>query len=425
MRKTTKAKPDDYQVDPNNFNLGTAEGRAMLKHSLEQNGAGRSILVADDGTIIAGNKTYEEAVRQGIKVIEITTQGDELVVVRRSDISGKGDEKFTQLALADNRVAEMNLKWDFSALGKEVSDSDLEFWKMNKTAKRGAYQDEGPTKAPIKPKSKRGDTYILDDRHRLVCGSSVMPDDIKKLIGNDLLDAVVTDPPYNVDYTGKTSDALKIDNDAQSQSDFEVFLSSFYSAWYNRTRPGGVWYVWHADTQGAAFRRCFTDCGLHLAQCLIWIKDRFVLGRQDHHWQHEPCLEGHRPDDPDHDPCLYGWKKGAAHLWNNDRKQSTLLEFKRPTRNAEHPTMKPVDLIAYQISNSTNPGDIVGDAFGGSGTTLIASDQLDRTCYIMEYDPRFVDVIVKRYVAYKAKEGHRAHVLRNGRDISSHKWLAA
>jgi len=195
-----------------------------------------------------------------------------------------------------------------------------------------------------------------------------------------LADIVVTDPPYNVDYEGGTG--LKIINDKMSDDSFYQFLYDFYTALGSFTKPGGSWYVWHADSEGANFRRAMADSGLYLKQCLIWVKNRIVLGRQDYHWKHEPCL--------------YGWKPGASHNWYSDRKQSTILEFDRPSRNAEHPTMKPVELITYLIGNSSKNGMIVADGFLGSGTTMVAAHQLNRKCYGMELDPKYCQVIIDR-----------------------------
>lgn len=186
----------------------------------------------------------------------------------------------------------------------------------------------------------------------------------------------------NVSYTGKTKDALKIANDKQNDGDFYQFLYDFYTSCGSFTKAGGAWYVWHSESEGANFRKAMSDAGIMVKQCLIWVKSSMVMGRQDYQWKHEPCL--------------YGWKDGAAHGWYSDRKQTTVLEFDRPNRNAEHPTMKPIPLIAYQIGNSSKQGDIVVDGFFGSGTTMVASHQLKRKCYGMELDPKYCQVIVDR-----------------------------
>ena len=218
--------------------------------------------------------------------------------------------------------------------------------------------------------------------HKLLCASSTETDNWQKIMGEELCDLVVTDPPYNVAYEGKTKDALTIENDSMGDDDFYQFLYDFYTALGSYTKAGGAWYVWHADSEGANFRTAMKDAGIMVKQCLIWVKQTMVMGRQDYHWKHEPCL--------------YGWKEGAAHNWYTDRKQTTVLEFDRPFRNAEHPTMKPIPLIAYQIQNSSKKGDLVCDAFLGSGTTMVASHETGRKCYGMELDPKYCQVIVDR-----------------------------
>jgi site-specific DNA-methyltransferase (adenine-specific) len=226
-----------------------------------------------------------------------------------------------------------------------------------------------------------GDLFEIGP-HKLICGDSTQTDTFKALFGEQLADLVVTDPPYNVAYEGKTKEKLTIDNDKQTDGDFYQFLYDFYTALGSYTKQGGGWYVWHADSEGANFRRAMSDAGIMVKQCLIWLKSSMVMGRQDYQWKHEPCL--------------YGWKEGAAHGWYSDRKQTTILEFDRPNRNAEHPTMKPIPLFAYQIGNSSKQGDIVADAFGGSGTTMVACHQMNRKAYLVEFDPKYCQVIIDR-----------------------------
>lgn len=193
---------------------------------------------------------------------------------------------------------------------------------------------------------------------------------------------LITDPPYNVDYTGKTKDALKIENDKMDSNTFRQFLCDAFSNADMVMKPGAVFYIWHADSEGYNFRGACEDIGWIIRECLIWVKNSLVMGRQDYHWQHEPCL--------------YGWKKGT-HLWANDRKQTTLLRFDRPNKNGEHPTMKPVKLFDYQIRNNTKEGDTVLDIFAGSGTTIIACEQNKRNAFCMELDPKYCDIIIKRW----------------------------
>lgn len=204
---------------------------------------------------------------------------------------------------------------------------------------------------------------------------------------------MITDPPYNVDYQGGTKDSLKIMNDKMDDDSFRQFLRDAFSTADSVMREGAVFYIWHADSEGFNFRGACRDVGWKVRQCLIWCKNSMVMGRQDYQWKHEPCL--------------YGWKDGAPHLWCSDRKQTTVLEFDKPLRNGEHPTMKPVPLFDYQIKNSTNVNDKVLDLFGGSGTTMIACEQNNRKSYLMELDPKYVDVIVKRWQKLTGKEAYR------------------
>jgi site-specific DNA-methyltransferase (adenine-specific) len=203
-------------------------------------------------------------------------------------------------------------------------------------------------------------------------------------------DMWLTDPPYNVDYTGKTKDALKVANDSMSDSDFRKFLASAFGAAFGVIKPGASFYIWHADSEGYNFRGAVHECGEEVRQCLIWNKNYMVMGRQDYQWKHEPCL--------------YGWKKGASHGWYSDRKQTTVLEFDRPSRSEQHPTMKPIALFAYLIGNSTGPQGLILDSFLGSGTSLIAAEQLGRTCYGLELSPAYCDVIVARWETLTGKK---------------------
>lgn len=201
----------------------------------------------------------------------------------------------------------------------------------------------------------------------------------------------LTDPPYNVAYEGKTSDALTIQNDRMDDDGFRKFLVDAYKTADAAMREGAVFYIWHADSEGYNFRGAAHDISWKVRQCIVWKKSAFVMGRQDYQWKHEPCL--------------YGWKGGAAHLWASDRKQTTVLEFDRPNRNAEHPTMKPVELFEYQMLNNTKGSDLVLDSFAGSGTTVIACEKHGRFARVMELDPIYCDVILQRYVDYVGSSG--------------------
>ncbi|SFB68713.1 DNA modification methylase [Cupriavidus sp. OV038] len=297
--------------------------------------------------------------------------------------------------LADNRLAE-NASWDTELLAGELSalmdigfDVDLlgfdedELKAMRPDIGAQAEEDDVPP-APAKPVCQPGDLWQLGS-HRLLCGDALDRAAMRMLLDGTRADLVVTDPPYNVGYEGKTAERLHIENDAMSGDAFRRFLLAAYQNLAACARPGAGVYVFHADAEGIAFRAAFAAAGLKLAQCCVWVKQSFVLGRNDYHWQHEPVL--------------YGWKPGAAHCWHGDRAQSTVWAFDRPSRSEEHPTMKPVALLEYLIGNSSRVGDVVLDPFGGSGSTLIACEQTGRRAYLMEIDPRYCDVILRRWTA--------------------------
>lgn len=281
---------------------------------------------------------------------------------------------------------------EIEALGQSIIVSE-----HTRTGKTGVDEDEIPEKAPAR--TQPGDVYVLGD-HRLMCGDSTNQDQIKKLMNGDVADMVWTDPPYNVALGMETpeqakarnrrTDGLTVMNDKMSDEDFRGFLFKVYTAMCAITKPGGAIYVAHADSEGYNFRGAARDAGWLIKQCLIWKKSSLVMGRQDYQWMHEPIL--------------YGWKDGGPHSWFSDRKQTTVLEFAKPSRNAVHPTMKPVELVEYCIGNSSKVTQIVFDAFGGSGTTLIAAEKLHRKCRMMELDPHYCDVIVERWEKYTGEK---------------------
>lgn len=305
-------------------------------------------------------------------------------------------EKLREIVIKDNGSFG---SWDYDMLANEWDDLPLPEWGVPawdtanleevSAPKEVAEDDFDETKDHIEVRCKRGDVWQLGD-HRLMCGDSVSLDDVKKLMGGAEADLWLTDPPYNVNYEGKTEDALKIENDHMNDADFRSFLVGAYKAADSVMKPGAVFYIWHADSEGANFRIAAKEAGWIVRECLVWNKNSLVLGRQDYHWKHEPCL--------------YGWKEGAAHKWYSDRKQTTVLDFDRPNRNGEHPTMKPLALFAYQMQNSTKAGDIVLDSFGGSGTTLIVAEQIGRKARVMELDPHYCDVIIARWEKATGRE---------------------
>ena len=309
-------------------------------------------------------------------------------VIRLDHLS---DEQRRAYTLAHNKTT-MNSDFDAELLNTELSgiasiDMGLFGFDVDITGAE-VQEDDFEPELPDEPVTKPGDIWLLG-RHRLMCGDSTKEQDVAALMNGQLADMYLTDPPYNVDYTGKTKDALKIENDAMSDETYREFLQKAFSQADSVMKPGAVFYIWHADSEGYNVRAACIESGWEVRQCLIWKKNSLVMGRQDYQWQHEPCL--------------YGWKAGAAHLWASDRKQTTILEYDRPTKRAEHPTMKPVKLFDYQIQNNTKGQDIAFDGFAGSGTTIVACEQNGRVAYCMEYDPRYCDVIVKRWETLTGK----------------------
>lgn len=333
----------------------------------------RPIVVNDDMVVLGGNMRLKACKEAGLK---------EIPIIKASELTEQQQKEF---------IVKDNVgygEWDWDDLANNWDAAELEEWGLDipdfKTEDE-AQEDDYEIPEHLRTDIVLGDLFEIGP-HRLLCGDSTQTDTFAKLFENQLADLVVTDPPYNVAYEGKTKDALTIQNDSMSDDSFYQFLYDFYTALGTYTKAGGAWYVWHADSEGANFRSAMKNAGIMVKQCLIWVKSSMVMGRQDYQWRHEPCL--------------YGWKEGAAHGWYSDRKQTTILEFDRPNRNAEHPTMKPIGLIAYQIGNSSKQGDIVADGFGGSGTTMIAAHQLNRKGYLVEFDPKYCQVIVDRMIKF-------------------------
>lgn len=279
------------------------------------------------------------------------------------------------------------LDFDLALTGFDLQDINAIIAADDATPE-GETDDDATPAVQYDVVTQPGDVWLLG-KHRVMCGDCTIIDNAQLLMRGGLADMLVTDPPYNVAYEGKTSDALTIENDSMADGDFRQFLRDCYATADSVMRPGAAFYIWHADSEVFNFRAAVSDVGWKIRQCLVWAKNVMVLGRQDYQWRHEPCL--------------YGWKDGAAHTWNSDRKQTTLLEFSRPQRNGEHPTMKPVDMIQYLVENSSLPGQIVLDLFGGSGTTLIACEKTGRESRLMELDPKYCDVIVRRWQQFTGK----------------------
>lgn len=357
---------------------------AQIAASIKEFGFNNPVLVDKGDVIIAGHGRVMAARKCGLTEVPCIRLGHLTETQRKAYI------------IADNRLA-LNAGWDNELLTIELNelladDFALEILGFDSDELKALLDPLEPTvgltdedavpETPEEPKTKPGDIYRLG-RHRLMCGDSTSIDALERLCDGQLVDMWLTDPPYNVAYEGKTKDALTIKNDSMGDDQFRQFLRDSYTAADMVMKPGAVFYIWHADSEGYNFRGAAKDAGWTVRQCLIWKKSSLVMGRQDYHWKHEPCL--------------YGWKDGAGHLWAADRKQTTILEFDKPHRNGEHPTMKPVGLFEYQMLNNTKGGDQVLDSFGGSGTTLIAAEKNGRIGRIMELDPKYCDVIVKRW----------------------------
>jgi DNA modification methylase len=362
---------------------------AQIASSIKEFGFTNPVLIDGGGGIIAGHGRVLAARKLGMS---------EVPCIRLDHLT---DAQKRAYVIADNRLA-LNSGWDTEMLKVEFADLqelgfDLELTGFDldeikellaPVGTEGLTDPDDAPPLPEHPRTVPGDIWLMG-KHRLLCGDSTSMDDLAKLTDGQLVDMWLTDPPYNVAYEGKTKDALKIKNDEMGDDQFRQFLRDAYTAADTVMKPGAVFYIWHADSEGYNFRGAARDAGWTVRQCLIWKKSSLVLGRQDYQWQHEPCL--------------YGWKDGAGHLWAADRKQTTILEFEKPSRNGEHTTMKPVALFEYQLLNNTKGGDQVLDSFGGSGTTLIAAEKNGRVARIMELDPKYCDVIVKRWQDFTGK----------------------
>jgi DNA modification methylase len=405
-------KLGEIQNDPNNARKHDDRNIEAIMASLAKFGQRKPIVITHNKTVIAGNGTVEAARRLGWTTIAAARTPADWT-----------EATIKAYALTDNRTAEL-ATWEQSALAAQLSELDLAGWDVHALGfelkdmegnQETVEVDPGPP--PAKPKTRTGQVWQLGN-HRLMVGDATSGDDCAKLMDGQTAQLVITDPPYNVAYVGKTADELTIDNDAMSEQDFDAFLLAAFGNMYNSLEVGAPIYVFHADSSGHQFRQQFNDAGFLLKQVLVWVKNTFAMGRQDYHWQHEPIL--------------YGWKPGAAHKWYGARTKVTVLDDEvpleqlkknellrileearysstviredKPHRNAEHPTMKPIRLIARLIANSSEPTTIILDPFGGSGSTLIAAEQLNRTCYTMEMDPTYADVIIARWEKHTKKK---------------------
>ena len=373
-RKDLKPEDEEYQ---------------KIKRSITEFGFVNPLIINKDMTVIGGHqrlKVLQELGYTSVEcvIVDLDKQNEKALNIALNKISGDWDTEKLESLLQELQLEDFDVS--LTGFGSDEVDDILSDLVETKEDDFDVDQAVNEIEEPV---TKVGDIWILG-RHRLMCGDSTQKEDVMRLMNNLDADMILTDPPYNVDYEGKTQDALKIVNDKMDNNEFYNFLHIACKNLYDFTKEGGCIYVFHADTEGLNFRNAFINAGFKLAECLIWVKNTFVMGRQDYQWKHEPIL--------------YGWKEGAAHYFINDRTQSTILEFDKPTRNAEHPTMKPIDLLVRLIKNSSKENNIILDLFGGSGSTLIAAEQTNRISYLMELDPKYCDVIVKRWEALTGKK---------------------
>ena len=383
----------------NNARTHSAEQIMKLRSSLREFGFINPIIIDKDYNIIAGHGRLMAAKDEGIREVPC-------VFV---DYLTEAQKK--AYILADNRMA-LDAGWDEELLKVEIEALQAEDFDLGLTgfdekelasffdADNAVHEDDFDVDAELEkpPVTKTGDVWLLG-RHRLVCGDSTKEETYTTLMKGEQANLVVTDPPYNVNYQGT---AGKIKNDNLQNDQFYTFLLSAFTCMEKAMAKDASIYVFHADTEGLNFRKAFNAAGFYLSGTCIWKKQSLVLGRSPYQWQHEPCL--------------YGWKKNGKHQWYSDRKQTTIWEFDKPQKNGDHPTMKPVPLIAYPIKNSSMTNCIVLDPFGGSGSTLIACEQTGRICRTIELDEKYCDVIVKRYIE-QVGTTENVSVIRDGKTI--------
>ena len=400
-------KVSDLHPNPDNPRTITKETLKGLKRSMQKNGYTHRIIVDCHNMILSGHARWlvfkEQDPNAEIECMvaqrELTKEEIQEAVLGHNTLGGDWNIEDLQMKFEPILLEAYGLKVDMSEDfdTKEVVEVDT-------------------PDIPEEPKSKLGDIYQLGN-HRLMCGSATEPEDIKKLMNGKKADLLLTDPPYNVSYVGKTKDSLTIQNDQMGDEQFQEFLTKAFLTAKEHLKSGAVFYIWYADIEAYNFYQATKNADLQIRQNLIWVKNTLILGRKDYQFRHEPCL--------------YGWTDGAAHTWNGGRKQTTTMEaidlmneeeLKRaykelveqldtsviyedkPKANKVHPTMKPIKLMARLIRNSTKQEEIVLDLFTGSGSTLIACEQTNRTCYTTELDPKYVDVIIKRWEDFTGKK---------------------
>jgi len=385
----------------NNARTHSPEQINKLRSSLREFGFINPVIIDRDYGIIAGHGRVLAAKEEGITEVPCVF----------ADFLSDAQKK--AYILADNRMA-LDAGWDEEMLRVEIealqdADFDIgltgfdekELTDLFKGDEPDIEDDDYDLTAALEKASfvERGDIWVVG-RHRLMCGDATDPADVDKLMDGKRANLVLTDPPYGVSF--KSSSGLTIQNDSMKNEEFYSFLKKAFENMVAHLEPGGAGYVFHADTEGLNFRQAFIDAGFHIAGCCIWVKDSLVLGRSDYQWQHEPIL--------------YGFLKNGKHNWYSDRKQTTIWNFKKPKRNENHPTSKPLDLLGYPLKNSSQENAIVIDTFGGSGSTLMACHGLNRICYTMELDEKYASVILRRYVD-DTGDAEGVYCMRNGEKI--------
>jgi site-specific DNA-methyltransferase (adenine-specific) len=384
-----KKKVSDLIPYINNSRTHSEEQITQLISSIKEFGFTNPILLSPDNSIIAGHGRLLAVKRLGYEEVPCII------------VQGLTKTQIKALIIADNQLA-LNAGWDLEKLSVEIEglkdeDFNIDILGFNDDfikdllfkENQGLTDEDDVPETSEQSITKLGDIWKLGN-HKLICGDSTLLNSYEKLFGENKADLLMTDPPYNVDYEGGTKDKLTILNDSKSDNDFLQFLTDAFNNCAINLKLGCSFYIFHSDWFGLEFRQSIKNTDLEMKQNLIWQKNSLVIGRQDYQWQHEPCL--------------YGWKKGASHSWYSDRKQTTIIKFDRPTKSKLHPTMKPVGLIEYLIKNSSKQEDIILDPFLGSGTTLMACEKLQRFCYGIELDPKYCDVIIKRWQQFTGKE---------------------
>jgi DNA modification methylase len=394
--------------DPRNARRHTDRNVALITEALREVGAARSIVVDETGMVLAGNATVEAAGKAGIDRVRIVeADGAEIIAVRRSGLT---PEQKRRLALLDNRTAEL-AEWDTEILASLVDDTDLSgLWEPDELAELLASAEAPPVQLlgdpedvpelPADPVTQSGDLWLLGP-HRLLCGDATTREDVLRLMAGERAACLWTDPPYGVGYVGGTKDALTLAND--DAAGLEGLLRASLGNVTAVLVPGASFYIAHpAGPLSRIFLQVVSELGWKLRQTLVWVKDRLVLGHSDYHYLHEPILYGVLPG---------GGRRGrGASGWYGDDAQTSVFEIARPSASPDHPTSKPVALVAAMLSNSAKRGDVALDPFGGSGSTLIAGEQLGRACRLLELDPRYCDVVVNRWEKLTGQTAERVAV---------------